>query len=274
MAVKKSPTSRKGSVDSFAGLTAGLAHLTPSQRSMLFVLSDLGEPATIQMLSDRTGLHANSVRETLSVLMEAGLVRRSQVPSASRGRPAWEYETSVPADISAVMKEFTGFANSICQYLRSTTSDPVARAHSIGCFWGQELVSDLGDHGERHEDEILGMRDSEALRHPIAKLRILFSILGFGAVAGVNDQSISLTVCPFSRDGKAPDPLICHMHSGMLSSMLKKLTANHIDADLYVGFPQEPCVVALQPRYMGEPAEQEPIHMHGHSECVVTEPTS
>ena len=110
MAVKKSPTSRKGSVDSFAGLTAGLAHLTPSQRSMLFVLSDLGEPATIQMLSDRTGLHANSVRETLSVLMEAGLVRRSQVPSASRGRPAWEYETSVPADISAVMKEFTGFA--------------------------------------------------------------------------------------------------------------------------------------------------------------------
>ena len=121
MAVKKSPTSRKGSVDSFAGLTAGLAHLTPSQRSMLFVLSDLGEPATIQMLSDRTGLHANSVRETLSVLMEAGLVRRSQVPSASRGRPAWEYETSVPADISAVMKEFTGFANSICHLGRLTS---------------------------------------------------------------------------------------------------------------------------------------------------------
>ncbi len=274
MAVKKSPTSRNGSVDSFAGLTAGLAHLTPSQRSMLFILSDLGEPATIQALSDRTGLHANSVRETLSVLMEAGLVRRSQVPSVSRGRPAWEYETSVPADISAVMKEFTGFANSVCQYLRSTAGNPVEHARSIGCFWGQELVRDLGNHGERHEDEIIGMRDSEALRHPIAKLRILFSILGFGAVAGVDDQSICLTVCPFSRDGGAPDPLICHMHSGMLSSMLQKLTANHIDADLYVGFPQEPCLVALQPNHVRASMEHEPIHLHGHSECVVTEPAS
>ncbi|MFT3944578.1 MAG: MarR family transcriptional regulator [Ancrocorticia sp.] len=271
MAVKKSPTIRKSSVDSFAGLTAGLANLTPSQRSMLFVLSDLGEPATIQMLSERTGLHANSVRETLSVLMEAGLVRRSQVPSASRGRPAWEYETSVPADISAVMKEFTGFANSVCQYLRSTTDDPIAHAHSIGCFWGEELVSDLGDHGGRHEDEILGMKDTEALRHPIAKLRILFSILGFGAVAGNDERSISLTVCPFSRDGRAPDPLICHMHSGMLSSMLKKLTANHIDADLYVGYPQEPCIVALQPHHLNDLDGRAEIHPHGHSACVVSE---
>ena len=101
--------------------------------------------------------------------------------------------------------------------------------------------------------------------------RILFSILGFGAVAGNDDRSISLTVCPFSRDGKAPDPLICHMHSGMLSSMLKKLTANHIDADLYVGFPQEPCIVALQPRYLQLSEGEEPIHPHGHSACVVTE---
>ena len=252
MATRKSETTHKGNVDSFSGLTAGLTELTPGQRSMLLVLSDLGEPATIQVLSEKTGLHANSVRETLAVLMDAGLVRRGQVPSASRGRPAWEYETSVPADITAVMKEFTGFANSICHYLRSNGFDPALEARRIGMFWGEELVQDFGDHGQRHEAEIASMVDNNGLRHPIAKLRILFSILGFGAVAGGEEQSISLTVCPFSRDGKAPDPLICQMHSGMLSSMLGKLTADHLDADLYIGYPEEPCLAVLRPKVREE----------------------
>lgn len=249
MAARKSETTRKGVVDSFSGLTSGLAELTPGQHSMLLVLSDLGEPATIQVLSEKTGLHANSVRETLAVLMDAGLVRRGRVPSSSRGRPAWEYETSVPADITAVMKEFTGFANSICQYLRSKAADPFQEARLIGTFWGEELVRDFGDHGQRHEMEIIEMLNGDGLRHPVAKLRILFSILGFGAVAGSEEQSINLTVCPFSRNGEAPDPLICHMHSGMLSSMLGKLTADHVDAELYVGYPEEPCLAVLRPKH-------------------------
>ena len=66
MAARKSAATRKGVVDSFSGLTSGLAELTPGQHSMLLVLSDLGEPATIQVLSEKTGLHANSVRETLA----------------------------------------------------------------------------------------------------------------------------------------------------------------------------------------------------------------
>ncbi len=251
MAARKSAATRKGVVDSFSGLTSGLAELTPGQHSMLLVLSDLGEPATIQVLSEKTGLHANSVRETLAVLMEAGLVRRGQVPSASRGRPAWEYETSVPADITAVMKEFTSFASSICNYLRSGAADPVREARRIGVLWGEELVRDFGDHGDRHEAAIIEMVKDDGLRHPIAKLRILFSILGFGAVAGPEEQSISLTVCPFSRNGEAPDPLVCQMHSGMLSSMLSNLTAGHVDAELQIGYPQEPCLAVLMPRHTG-----------------------
>lgn len=245
MAARKSEASRKGGVDSFSGLTSGLAGLTPGQHSMLLILSDLGEPATIQVLSERTGLHANSVRETLAVLMEAGLVRRGQVPSASRGRPAWEYETSVPADITAVMKEFTGFANAICKHLRSSAADPMEEARRIGILWGEELVDDFGAHNGRHGAEIIELFRGN-VRHPVAKLRILFSILGFGAVAGSEEQSINLTVCPFSRNGQAPDPLICHMHSGMLSSMLNQLTGGRVDADLYVGYPEEPCLAVLK----------------------------
>lgn len=230
----------KRDVDSFSDLTAGMASLTPSQRSMLLVLADLGEPATINLLTEKTGLHANSVRETLGVLMDSGLVQRGQVPSSSRGRPAWEYETSVPADLSAIMGEFAGFANAVCAYLGATSDDPQGEALAIGKYWGDRLLGDSSVGSPLIDDEY-------PTAHPLAKLRILFSTLGFGAVAGEDDRSIELTVCPFAKDGKAPDRLLCQMHAGMVSALLTSLTNNEVDADINPRFPEQTCVVSLQP---------------------------
>ncbi|MGO1594325.1 MAG: helix-turn-helix transcriptional regulator [Ancrocorticia sp.] len=232
-------TVRQSDVDSFSAITAGMASLTPKQRSMLLVLSDYGEPATISVLSDMTGLHANSVRETLSVLVEYGLVRRARVPSASRGRPAWEYESSVPADLSVIMREFSTFARAVCAYLETTSATPVADAEKIGGLWGQRLAKDSSIALDGSEGS------HEVREHPLARLRILFSTLGFGAVAGADDQSINLTVCPFSQDGQYPNPLTCAMHKGMISAMLAVLSSDKVGADLVANFPGAPCVISL-----------------------------
>lgn len=65
------------------------------------------------------------------------------------------------------------------------------------------------------------MRDSERCVIRLLGAVFFFSILGFSTVAREMMTGYQLTVCPFSADNKTPDPLICHMHSGMLSSMLK-----------------------------------------------------
>lgn len=108
--MKKAPTSRKGSVDSFAGLTAGLAHLLESAVHAV-VLSGSRAGHHPHMLSEKTGLHITLMRETLSVLMEAGLVRRSQVTTPVVEAPR-KYETSMhpPGYFCEVMKNSQAFA--------------------------------------------------------------------------------------------------------------------------------------------------------------------
>lgn len=222
--------------DSFSAMTVGMASLTPKQRSMLLVLSDLGKPATINVLTKITGLHANSVRETLSVLVDSGLVCRTRVPSESRGRPAWEYETSVPADLSVIVSEFSGFVDAVCSYLEMSGAPATAEAEHIGELWGQRVFVDAGE-------DLQGSDDEEA-EHPLARLRILFSSLGFGAVAG-EEERIDLTLCPFARDGAGPNRLTCAMHKGMISSLLTSLSDHKVTADLEVNLPERPCVVTL-----------------------------
>ena len=236
-------------VGSFSHIASGLTGLAAGQRSMLLTVADFGKPATISDLCEHTGLHANSVREMLAVLVDMGLVQRHQVPSSTRGRPAWEYEASVPVDVNSVMGEFANFAQSVCQFLRSSAENPDDDARAIGALWGKQLLSEFSDHGQRHEHHIAAMGRDELLAHPIAKVRILLSGLGFGAVAGPTRHSINLTLCPFMDNGHAPDPLICHMHAGMLSAMMQRLSAGHIDADMSVGIPHAPCVVSL--KYVG-----------------------
>ena len=226
---------------SFSALTAGMDSLTPKQRSMLLVLSDLGEPATISVLSEITGLHANSVRETLSVLMECGLVRRTRVPSASRGRPAWEYETSVPADLSVIMREFASFTHAVCGHLEESSDHPLDEAEKIGMLWGERLASDSRIVMESKSG------GEESPEHPLARLRTLFATFGFGAVAGEDDNSIQLTVCPFSQSGMAPGYLTCAMHNGMINALLSGLSSEMVSSDLAPHFPESPCVVSLSP---------------------------
>ena len=186
------------------------------------------------------------MRETLTVLVHAGLVQRNPVTSPTRGRPAWVYEASVPADVGSVMSEFAEFAQAICHYLRASTDNPIQEARRIGSLWSAEMLRGQEEHGQRHEQEIVAMQGEGALHHGVAKLRLLFSSLGFAAVAGSGPQDINLTVCPFAPEGKAPDSLVCHMHAGMLSTLVQNMTAGHVDACLSVGIPVEPCVVSLK----------------------------
>jgi|GEM_PF-2930583 len=274
MATGSTQLRRSAAIDSFSRLASNLADLSAGQSSMLLVLTEFGRPATISDLIERTGLHANSIRETLTVLVDAGLVQRSAVPSVTRGRPAWQYEPAVPPSISALMDDFLAFAMAICRYLHANAADEWNDAWQIGTAWGDEIIA-YGIAGvapsqedvpaemqpsvstavpqkqrrvEGHSPTEPSSLESNELSGPTARLRILLSVLGFAARGGTDVGTIQLTVCPFSRAGRAPDPLICRMHAAMLSRLTAALAGEQYQARIAVNYPVAPCQVSLLKR--------------------------
>ena len=89
-------------------MLARLAALTPgrngrseslsgqSREALLDLLRATGGDLTIEQLSDATGLHPNTVRGHLEVLVAAGEVRRTTGRAQGRGRPPWLYSAVGP----------------------------------------------------------------------------------------------------------------------------------------------------------------------------------
>lgn len=145
MARERSPMRTVRSTVSFAKLAGSIEDLTAAQRAMLLTLSSFGKPVTVSMLVKATGLHPNSVRDSLAVLHSSGLVERRPISNGKRGRPAWEYEPVVPPSLTAIMEEFSSFAASIADYLHEAFDDPQAEAAKIGRIWGRRVFGSLSD---------------------------------------------------------------------------------------------------------------------------------
>ena len=67
-----------------------LAGLSAAQHALLDEISRHPRPVTVADVAAAMGLHQNSVRDSLAVLVDARLVARTRLPAVGRGRPSWE----------------------------------------------------------------------------------------------------------------------------------------------------------------------------------------
>ena len=67
-----------------------------SRTRIQLVIETSAEPMTVQMIVEATGLHANTVRGHLDVLLAGDLVSREPAESPGRGRPKWLYRAVTP----------------------------------------------------------------------------------------------------------------------------------------------------------------------------------
>jgi predicted ArsR family transcriptional regulator len=91
-----------------------------SRTAVLQVLRDAGGPLGVVDVAELVGLHQNTVRGHLDVLVDAGYaVRRSQAPSGP-GRPRTAYEaTNAPEDGS----NYKLIAEVLAEYVARTAAD-------------------------------------------------------------------------------------------------------------------------------------------------------
>lgn len=198
----------------------------PSQRSLAVhrALSDVsrvgilealrraGTPLDVGQLADRVGLHHNTVRSHLDVLLRAGLVSGETEKRELPGRPRVVYRPTSPgAD-----EEGDGFhllAHILTSYLAGSAADPEAEATEAGRMWGRYLI-------ERPKP-FARVTPKEAL----TRVSALLSRLGFAPqlAEDPSDPRILLHRCPFEDLAVSHPEITCSVHLGLIRGALTEM---------------------------------------------------
>lgn len=154
-------------------------------------------PMTVEQLADATGLHPNTVRGHLDVLLATGSVGREAAGSNGRGRPRWLYRSAAQD------------ANPF-QFLAQALTVQLARADSVA------IAEAAADRWAEALPELpLAFSPDEA----VAEATDALNRLGFNAIASPVGDAIAVTGCPYA-DLVDDNPVICDIHTALVVRLL------------------------------------------------------
>ena len=201
---------------------AGLSHhqvlASTSRIAVLELLRLSAGPLGIAEISQRIGLHQNTVRFHLALLVDSGyVVRRSEAPNGP-GRPRVIYEATAAPEGEG---SYRLLAEVLAQHLAASSERPVEDAVEAGRDWAGSV--------RRRQS---GREGPEAATvHPVAEdvaitevVRMLGDI-GFAPELSANGRSIYLHRCPFRALAESHSDVVCGAHLGMIQGALAELGA-------------------------------------------------
>jgi len=192
-------------------------HRALSDVSRVGILEELrraGTPLDVAELASRVGLHHNTVRSHLDVLMRAGLVSGETEKRDVPGRPRVVYLPTSPS----TEEDSDGFrllAHILTSYLAGSATDPDAEANDAGQIWGRYLIERPAPFAR--------LSSKEALH----RLTALLSQLGFAPELDDNlpDRRILLHHCPFEDLATSHPEVTCGVHLGLIRGALAEMGA-------------------------------------------------
>ena len=161
------------------------------------VVETATEPMTVEMIVEATGLHANTVRGHLDVLLAGDVISREPAESPGRGRPRWLYRAASPKS-----SPFQFLAQALTVQL--ARADSVEFAEGAAARWAQALP-----------DLPVAFSPDEA----VAETTEALNRLGFNAIASPVGDAISVTGCPYA-DLVDDNPVICDIHTALVVRLL------------------------------------------------------
>jgi predicted ArsR family transcriptional regulator len=170
-----------------------------SRGRVLSAIELAASPLTVEEIAERTGLHPNTVRGHLDVLLASKSISREAADSTGRGRPRWLYHAATPQ-----ASPFQALAEALTAQLRHV--DDPGLSDRAAEQWARALP-DLLKAGS--PDEAVA-ETTEALNR-----------LGFSAVTNPVGDAIAITQCPYA--GIVEDnPVICDIHTALIARLLKQ----------------------------------------------------
>jgi predicted ArsR family transcriptional regulator len=196
--------------------------LGESRARVLEALRAAGEPAGVQEIAERTGLHPNTARFHVDGLIEAGLVTREAEERSQPGRPRAVYRATLAGPDRGV-RSYRLLAGILAGLISAMMPDPVRAATDAGQAWGRYLT-DRPAPFQRIGAAEAGRRLTEILA-------------GLGFVSepepGPPGTRIRLVHCPFREVALENQAVVCSLHLGLmqgaLAEMAAPLTADRLD---------------------------------------------
>lgn len=218
-----------------------------SRVGILEALRRAGTPLDVGQLAQQVGLHHNTVRSHLDVLLRAGLITGETERRELPGRPRVVYRPAPPA----ASQEGDGFrllAQILTTYLAGSAADPEAEAAEAGQMWGRYLI-------ERPKP-FERITPKEAL----SRVNALLSRLGFvpEPVDEANDRRILLHRCPFQDLAVTHPEITCSVHLGLIRGALAEMGAPVEGTRLDRFVEPSLCVAHFMTRRGREPAAAQP----------------
>lgn len=177
-------------------------------------------------LSNRIGVHENTVRWHLSVLAGTGRISSTPHPHAGRGRPRIVYRSEGDRR-EGTRDEYRLLAT----MLSGAVSDPAA-AEAAGRRWGRYLAP--------RRAPLVRPTDEEAT---CAVLTFLEE-QGFEPEAG--DHELRMRRCPFHDLAETHPDVVCALHRGVIDGALEELGSDLRVAGLDVFAEPDLCVAHLR----------------------------
>ena len=193
------------------------AHLSTARAAILHVLVDQPTPCTVGALSALLRQHANTIREHLDGLSDAGLVRRTRAAPHGRGRPAWLYSATPDLESDQGASDYAGLASALAAHIESTSRRPRADAIESGRVWGRDLVR--RSRVDVVSDVAKAPSAVGARREVVALLREL----GFDPSPDARAAVVKLRRCPLLEAAHQHPEVVCGVHLGIVRGALDEL---------------------------------------------------
>jgi predicted ArsR family transcriptional regulator len=216
-------------------------HRALSDPTRLALISELGEavePLDVYGLAQRVGVHVNTVRWHLRILVDAGVVLDEPGAARGRGRPRHAYRLSDRAR-EVEHGRFGLLAEVLVDALAHGGPEVAGTLEESGRVRGRELVRpDLG-----------GTR-------PVGTEQALDSIVRLLARLGFEPRlehgragpRIEMRPCPFGELAARSSSVVCPVHLGLIRGTLEALDAPVEAAELEPFVRPDLCVARFRPR--------------------------
>jgi len=220
--------------------TAPTAHdalAVPSRRALLALLRESDTPVDARVLAERSGLHVNTVRFHLQVLIEAGFVVQNTGTRSGPGRPQALYASVTPAAASG---GYQLLAEILAGRLDEGDHDRVPE--QAGRAWAAPATAGSAPSGSA--------AGSSALKAATDRTVALFTELGFepALVPADAGSRIELHACPFLDVARKHPGVVCGVHRGLLEATADGATAGTLAVTLTPFARPGVCVADLIPR--------------------------
>lgn len=181
----------------------------------------------VQQLSERLGVHQNTVRWHLGILADAAVVASRTAERSTPGRPRTLY-TLRPLATHGARDEYRLLATILTGTLSSLPDGP-ARAEESSRAWGRYLVT-TPQPGTRPTD---GQATAEVVE--------LLDQQGFAP--RVEGGEIQMCRCPFADLATTHPEIVCTLHRGLIDGALAEL-GGRLRVDELEIFPRPDLCVA------------------------------